>query len=105
MSMSELADLINVALLSSFTACLAASAYRIIARALSYRRRGQPIPRLLPRDLVLVGGLLVPFATILLARSMDWAVRGNLVWQLATGIPAVAAVAVFTWYEFRVIDQ
>jgi hypothetical protein len=90
-----------------FTLGLVLSTWRIAWRLVRFIQTGTPVPRLLPRDLTFFTGMLLPFLLILGARGLGLGeeVRGQLWWILLTGVPAVIAVGVFTFYEWFVIER
>jgi len=77
-----------------------------LGRLMFYRTRRHPRPKLLVRDAILVGGLSWSFGLILLVRALDatW-LRDNLIWVIATDVPAIIAVGVYAYYELFVIER
>lgn len=104
---ATLTDIVNAVILLLFTLFVAISVVRIVARLWRYHRAGERVPTLLPRDLALMGGLLLPFAMILVFRflGLSQLVVGQLWWSLVTGIPAVIGVGIMAYYEVAVIER
>lgn len=100
MQPAEVLDLIYLVL---FVAGLAVSGVTITIRLAVHLKAGRRIPRLMPRDLALIIGLLLPFGAILTVRVFDIPVAGNLLWTAVTGAAAVGGVLVFAYYEVFVI--
>lgn len=100
---------VQAAFLIVFVLLLAVGASTTAARVIDLYRRKVARPVLLGRDLVLIVGLAWPFAAILLIRAGGPAasdlVRGQLWWTLLTSIPPIVAVAVYDWFELRVIGR
>lgn len=96
---------VNAVFLFAFVFGLGAVFLRIMARLLAFLRSDKPVPSLLKRDVILIGGLAFPFLLILLARFFQWQVIGQLWWTLLTGIPALAGLYYFIYYEFFIIED
>lgn len=97
--------MLNAIYLTLFVGALLVSAITMTLRIVVHVSKGRPLPRLLPRDLVLVLGLLLPFGAILTARAfgLGSALADNLAWTAVTGGLAVVGAVTFAWYEVFVI--
>lgn len=103
-------ELINAVAFLVFTIALAAGAGATLARVIRYSVHGIPRPRLLTRDVQVIGGLALTMGTILAVRflrvlGVDTAgLATNLWWILFTTIPVLWAVIVYAYYELVVIE-
>lgn len=90
-----------------FTVLLFIGAISTLVRAVRYSHAGQTWPRLLVRDLLMVGGLGLVFAMILGVRALGLggSLVGNVPWAVFTGGIAVTAVAVYCYFEIFVIER
>lgn len=81
------------------------------ARVIYYVRYDRPAtPRLLLRDILVMGSLALSFGLIVLVRFLPPDVRtsltvGNVVWALITSIPAAFAMLVYCYYELVVVRR
>lgn len=107
MSNAELVGAINTIAFALFAVLLAAGAARTFARLVYYRRHRARRPRLLNRDAVMIGGLTFAIGLILLSRATGTSsqFRESVAWALLTDLPALLAVAVYCWFEYRVIER
>lgn len=110
MANADLIALIYAVTGTLFLAALFLGFLRTFARVLYYARNKAERPKLLTRDLVVMGGLSISFGLITLIRFLPQDVRialttGNVIWALLTTIPAVVAVCCYTWFEYRVIER
>jgi hypothetical protein len=95
---------------SIFLFALFAGFARTLARVVYYLRNKSQRPRLLNRDVVVIGGLSVSFGLITLIRFLPPETRialtqGNVVWALVTSVPACVAVCVYLYFEYAVIER
>jgi hypothetical protein len=93
-----------------FLLALFAGFARTLARVVYYLRNRNQRPRLLNRDVVVIGGLAISFGLITLIRFLPVETRvsltsGNIAWALLTTVPAVVAVLVYAWYEYAIIER
>lgn len=90
-----------------FTVFLLVGALSTLTRAIRYAHAGQAWPRLLIRDLVLVGGLGLVFAMILGVRALGVgpSLAGNVPWAVFTGGIAVVSVATYCYFELFIIEK
>lgn len=97
--------MLNAIYLTLFVAALLVSAVTMTLRVVVHLTNDRPLPRLLPRDLILVLGLLLPFGAILTARAfgLGSALADNLAWTAITGGLAVIGAVTFAFYEVFVI--
>jgi hypothetical protein len=90
-----------------FTALLDVGLLATLGRAYWRISRGYKIPRLMARDLALMGGLAWPFCLILAVRTLPEAERvmliGSLEWALITSVPPIIGIAVWDYFELFVI--
>ena len=98
-------DVLNFVYLVLFVGAVLVSAVTITIRLVIHLRAGRPVPRLMPRDLALMAGLVIPFGGILAARAFGFGelLAGNLLWTAVTGGAAVLGALVFAFYEVFVI--
>ncbi len=95
---------------SIFLVALFAGFARTLARVVYYFRNRSERPRLLNRDVLVIGGLSASFGLITIVRFLPPATRvvltaGNVPWALLTTVPAVAAVLVYAYFEFAIIER
>lgn len=106
-----LTELLSSLILLVFTGLLLVGAISTGSRWIRYRKTGFRRPRLLNRDVVLVTGLSIPFVLIAASRAfgLQPLVAGedgpHLWWLLLTGIPPIIAIAVYDYFELRVIER
>lgn len=96
-----------IVLTAVYTALLLVGFSSTLARAYQFRRRSIRAPRLLLRDIILVGGHAVSLVAVLGARasgSLASASASPMWWLLAGGAP-VFAIAVYVYYELFVIGH
>lgn len=80
-------------------------------RYVRYHRRRINPPLLLKRDVALLVGLAVPFVLIAAVRAFSLQPlvspdgQPHLWYLLVTGIPPIAGLAVYCWYELFVIER
>jgi hypothetical protein len=105
--MAEQTAEVAALLFLTFTGLLIASFVSVGARAVDLHRGGHPIPLLLFRDVLFLGLLAVPFATILSVRAAGVGAQlsGNLAWILVTSGPAILALIVFLLFEAFVVGK
>jgi hypothetical protein len=80
------------------------------ARVIHYLLNHKARPRLLTRDVLTKGGLLLSFAPIVLIRFLPAETRqaittGNVTWALLTTVPATLGMCVYVYYEIFVIER
>lgn len=95
---------------SMFLLALFAGFIRTLARVVYYFRNQAERPRLLNRDVLVIGGLSISFGLITIVRFLPMDVRialttGNVAWALVTTVPAIVAVFVYAYFEYVVIEQ
>lgn len=83
---------------------------RTMARVVYYRWKGIARPRLLTRDAIVYGGFSTSMALITVIRFLPLEQRlafatGNVLWALATTLPACIAVVAYTYFEFFVVER
>lgn len=93
-----------------FLGGFAIGALTTLARVLYYFLHHIQRPRLLTRDVIVWGGLALSFAQITAVRFLPPDLRvqltqGNVVWALATTIPAVVSVCTYVYFEMWVIER
>lgn len=82
-----------------------------LARVAYYRANGFRRPKLLTRDAIVLGGFALSFGLVLAARGLrslgidTSGLGGALWWNLLTAVPALAAVAVYVYYELFRIER
>lgn len=109
--MSDLNDIVKLLEFWAFWVFLFVGAISTFARIGYYRAHGYRRPKLLVRDVVVIGGFALSFGLVLVARAASAAgydtsgLTDNLLWTLATGIPALAAVAVYAYFEIFIIER
>lgn len=103
----ETVQTINGIFFAVFSSVLAIGALRTLVRVGQYRAASKKIPLLLFRDVLLVGGLALPFVLILASRAFGWApfLIGQLWWVLLTSGTGLIGVTTYTIFEFLVIDR
>ena len=95
---------------SIFLIGLFAGFARTLARVVYYLRNRAERPRLLNRDVLVIGGLSMSFGLITIIRFLPPEVRvaitsGNVLWALLTTVPAIVAVLVYLYFEIWVIER
>lgn len=111
MTDEQLVAVVNAAALVSFFALLFVGAGSTLARVAYYRVWNFHRPRLLTRDLFLVGGFALSFGAILVVRALraigfDTAgLASNVWWSLGTALPALVGMAVYVYFEIWVIER
>lgn len=93
-----------------FIVAIFVGAATTLARVLLYARNGKRRPRLLNRDLIVIGGLAWSFGLITALRFLPLEQRvaitaGNVAWALVTTIPAVIAAVTYVYAEFFVVRR
>lgn len=83
---------------------------RTLARVVYYLRHKAERPRLLNRDVLVIGGLSLSFGLITVIRFLPQEARialttGNVAWAVLTTVPAVIAVLVYLYFELWVIER
>ena len=102
---------VSALILIVFTGLLLVAVISTGSRWLRYQHTKFRRPRLLNRDVVMVVGLAVPFVVILSVRALGLqsAITGedgpHLWYLLVTGIPPIIAIAVYDYFELRVIER
>lgn len=107
MAEADLARWISLISFVIFTILLWICSTSILVRALRYRQRKRTIPRLLFRDLFLMGGLATAFALSILVRALGLAAEAerSAVWALVVGTLGTGALATFLYFEIFVIER
>lgn len=103
-----LLDRINAATLIVFLVLALGILGKISSRYLRYKREGLEIPILLPRDLFLWIGLVVPFLGVIIFRFTGAITRESAFypyWVIGSDILGLAAVAYWAYVEFFKIEQ
>lgn len=106
-------EIVSVAVFAVFTGLLIWGAASTTIRSFRYTRRKRPQPTLLKRDRDLLVGLALPFVLIGAVRAfgLQWLVtdeltgRSHIWWILLTGLPPIYSLAVYVFYETRVIER
>jgi protein-S-isoprenylcysteine O-methyltransferase Ste14 len=97
---------IALALATVYGTLLAVGVISTALRVAQFRRSARPAPRLLGRDFVLLAGHALSFGVVVATRAADadylWSTP--LWWAVAGGVP-IAALAVYVYYEIRVIGH
>lgn len=96
---------LSALILAAFTVLALFGALLTWGRIAVYRASGYPRPRLLTRDAIVIGGLAIPFVLASIARAVGYMPNGELLWVLATGLPALFGIATYVYYELFVIDR
>lgn len=89
---------------------IAIGALTTLARVLLYARNKEPRPRLLTRDLIVIGGLAWSFGLIVAVRFLPVDQRialttGNVLWALATTVPAAVAAVAYVYAEAFIVRR
>lgn len=109
--MTNVVDVVNSITFAAFFVLLAVGTVSTAARVAYYRVHNEERPRLLIRDLLMIGGFSLSFGAILLVRvlrALGLDVTGlstNVWWAIGSALPAVIAVAVYAWFELFVIER
>lgn len=95
---------------SIFLVALFGGFVRTLARVVYYQRNRAARPRLLNRDVLVIGGLSLSFGLITVVRFLPLETRlalttGNVAWALITTVPACIAVLVYLYFEAFVIER
>src|SRR4051812_39790349 len=105
-------DVLDALSLLAFWVLLFLGSGSVLARVAYYRAHGYRRPRLLTRDAIMLGGFSLSFGLVLFARVASGQggisteqFRASIPWGLLTSVPAVVAVAAFTYYELFVIER
>lgn len=98
-------ELVNRVALIAFILGLLLGAVSVAWRMVQLRRAGIRLPRLIWRDVTLVGGLGGSFVAIGVHRALGEPFRGQLWWALLLAGIAVGAVWTFVWFEVLVIGH
>lgn len=103
----EIAAVLNQAALVALFILTVLGAASTVGRAGRWAKEGIPPPVLLIRDSFLMVGLAFPFVVIMAARvfAVPREVTQTVPWVLMTSGPAVAALAVYVYFEFFVIGK
>lgn len=94
-----------------FLVALVISLFETIRRVILYRIQGYPRPRLLTRDVIVIGGFAWTASLLLIARAFGAlgadisGLSSNILWVSATGIPATVAVVTYAYFEIFVIER
>lgn len=105
MTDTDLSEAISLVAFVVFTVLLAIGAVSTLVRAVRYAHAGQTWPRLLIRDLILIGGLGLDFALILGVRFSGISLRGNVPWVVVTSLLAIVSIGTYVWFELRIIER
>lgn len=111
MTESEAIALVSAIEVLAFWILLFVGAGTTLARVAYYRANGYRRPKLLTRDVIFMGGFALSFGLVLAARGLrslgiDTSGLGQqLWWNLLTGLPALAAVAVYVYFELFRIER
>lgn len=102
-----LTELIHTVAFLAFITLLLVGFLTTTARVAFYRVMRHALPRLLKRDIAVIGGLAASFGTILLVRALGIGptLRENWLYAVLTDIPAISAVAVYVYFEVFVIER
>lgn len=97
---------VTFATFALFTILLMVGALSTLTRAIRYTHAGQTWPRLLKRDLILVGGLGLVFGMMLGGRALGLAaiLANNVPWAVLTGAIAIYSVAVYSYFELFIVE-
>lgn len=101
-------DQINAATIIIFLVLAIGIVAKIGSRFLRYRREGLAVPDLLPRDLLLWIGLVVPFLGVLFFRATGTVAKDSFwypLWIIGTDILGLAAVAYWAYFEYFKIEK
>lgn len=106
----QLVQLIYAAGGTVFLLALFAGALRTLARLAFYLRNRAERPRLLNRDVLVIGGLSISFGLIAIVRFLPPETRqaitqGNLWWAVGSTVPGVVAALVYAYFEWFVIER
>lgn len=102
-------DVLNGIVFLTFLVMVSVGAGATLARVVSYGRSHRP--RLLTRDVQVIGGLALTVGMLFavrVARAIGFDVSGlstNVVWTLATAGPVLWAVSVYAYFELFVIEK
>ncbi len=108
MSHAQLFNALNGAV---FLVALLCGSLVTVSRVIYYYRNRLERPRLLTRDLVVIGGVAWTAALLVISRvaqvfGLDTSgLRESLLWAVATGVPASVAALTYTYYEVFVIER
>lgn len=104
-------DVVNSLAFGTFFLFLFIGTSSTLSRLVYYRSHGYRRPKLLIRDAWMIGGFSLSFGLILIARVLRASgvdvssLSTNLLWTLATAIPAIIAVGVYAYFEVAVIER
>ena|SRR5688572_18020988 len=100
-------DILAAGIVYVFTALLLVGSITTFARVVDLKRRRQPLPTLLIRDVICWTGLAWPFVLIGFVRawSLGSVVNGQVAWLLLTGFPPLVAALTYVRYELFVIGK
>lgn len=103
-------EAVNAAALALFVLGLVLGVGSTGFRVIQLWMRGHNRPQLIYRDLAVFGLLCFTFLLIGIARVLGWQIMtwpdgARLAWTVLTAAPAVAAVWVYVYFEFRVIGH
>lgn len=106
----DLVGLISAAAFVMFTGAVIVGFLTTLDRVLYYAKHRVPRPRLLTRDVIVIGGLALSFGQIIAARFLlspeERAVLGeNVLWALSTSIPAVVSAITYAYYELFIVER
>lgn len=97
----ELLKFVNSLYLFIFVCELMVVFVILMNRTRLYRRAKWHPPYLLRRDIILFGGILLPFLAIFIRRWLGLDITTELLWIIITGTPPVLAVAYWLYVELR----
>jgi hypothetical protein len=94
----------------AFIVLIVVGAITTVARVLFYARNNAPRPRLLTRDVIVIGGLAWSFSLIVAVRFLPSEQRvafttGNIAWALVTTLPALIAATTYVYFELFVVKR
>lgn len=104
-------DVINAIAFAVFVIALVIGAGATLARFIRYHVQGWPRPKLLTRDVLVIGGLAIAAGALLTVRMMRaigvdiTSLSTNLLWVALTTIPPVGAFVVYAYFEVFVIER
>lgn len=107
MTDEEVYDLLAAAIFFLVVGMFILSTISVAVRATRWFLRKQTPPALLIRDLITFGGLSMSFMLVAAGRVMELPTiyTRTIPWLVTTSAPALVGLAVFLWFEFRVIGH
>ena len=100
-------DTLAAAIFIIFTMMLITAALSVAVRVGRWQARRLPLPILLVRDLIVFSGFSFTFLAITVGRVLELPPEytRTVAWILFTSVPAMTSMAVFLYFEFRVIGH